>query len=53
MFIIVCLTTSQIREKERQKLGQKMEAWERAKQKANEQKRFLFPSDIVQVCKPK
>jgi len=53
IFIIVCLSTSQIGEKEWQKLGQKMRAWERAKQKVTEQKSFLFPSGIVQVHKPK
>lgn len=47
------LASSLTGEKEWQKLGQKMEAWERVKQVATEQKHFLFPSNIVQVHKPK
>lgn len=30
-----------------------MEVWERVKQVATEQKHFLFPSNTVQVHKPK
>lgn len=53
IFIIVCLSTSQTREKEKQKLGQKVGAQERVKQKATGQNHFLFPSHVVQLHKPK